>query len=169
MRDSDRRDKRETIFFCGECLNCITMQGVASGMQRVSEGREDRREIASTKMKREMRKIELVASRSGTLRRGQGGREKEREHEGGRGRPNWDQLQASQGQLTPTTTRDYCDGTRLCALLLPQWSIFTRTRAECRCVGCIASGRKIGDQLVAPAHLSTSWECRGIGTSIRTW
>jgi len=65
------------------------MQGVASRMQRVSEGREDRREIASTKMKREMRKIELAASRSGTpRRRGQGRREKEREHEGGRGRPN---------------------------------------------------------------------------------
>lgn len=107
MQDARRRStgekkkERETIFFRGEYLNCITMQAVAPGMQRVSarrrKGREDRREIASTKTKTrrdEKNRARSFAKRNAATKRTRGkrkrerGRERAREHEGERGRPN---------------------------------------------------------------------------------
>jgi len=97
-------------------------------------------------------------------------RERERERERERGREEEGDLIEINCKRARVNSLWLLLGTiataRGCALLLPRWSIFTRTRAECCCVGCIASGRKIGDQLVAPAHLSTSWECRSIGRFI---
>lgn len=93
MQDGAAIDERGTIFFRGECLNCITMQGVAPGMQRVSarrrKRREDRREIVSTKTKTKRDKKNRARNfveRNATTKRTRRGREKERERENTRER-----------------------------------------------------------------------------------